>query len=591
MAQTDLLLNVWREACRHLELAESVERIALLLADHVPADYLVVRQIDLTRGGLETVAVGRCRSAAAHFALSRTECSGAAMRNLLAWCRDTSVIDGSVPGPNGVLTTVVPQDFRGACLAAPVHMDDGPTGVVLVLSSVGHFSAQHRALLGRLMEPIGVALANTARVHELKRLREALEADKQVLLRKLGRHDVADAVVGVETGLRAVMNQVEQVAPTDLPVLIIGETGSGKEVLARSLHERSRRARAPMVRVNCGAIPSGLVDAELFGQERGSFVGRVATKPGWFERAEGGTLFLDEIAELPLEAQVRLLRVLQEGTIERVGGTMALPVDVRIVAATHRDLREMVAQGIFREDLWHLMSVFPIQLPPLRERQEDIPRLATHFAARAGMRLVGVPLTPTSEELELLLAYDWPGNVRELAAVIERAAILGSGRRLRLEPTLGATPALNPRTAHADAESTAARATLLTLDEAMRHHIELALQDAGGRVEGRRGAALQLGINPHTLRARMRKLNVSSGKFRGRPPRAGNQSAPPRSLDVAMADHISQALQLTSGRIEGQRGAARRLAINPHTLRGRMRKLGIVAAAYRGRSGTADAEG
>jgi transcriptional regulator with GAF, ATPase, and Fis domain len=319
----------------------------------------------------------------------------------------------------------------------------------------------------------------------------------------------------------------------------------------------------------------------LFGQERGSFVGRVATKPGWFERADGGTLFLDEIAELPLEAQVRLLRVLQEGTIERVGGTMALPVDVRIVAATHRDLREMVVRGAFREDLWHLISVFPIQLPPLRERQEDIPRLATHFAARAGMRLVGVPLTPTSEELELLLAYDWPGNVRELAAVIERAAILGSGRRLRLDAALGRTPTLNARTAQTDAQSTPATATLLTLEEAMRRHIELALQNAGGRVEGRRGAAVQLGINPHTLRARMRKLNVSSGKFRGSTARADEQSAALGRLDVAMADHISQALQLTSGRIEGQRGAARRLAINPHTLRARMRKLGIVAAAYR----------
>jgi transcriptional regulator with GAF, ATPase, and Fis domain len=584
VAQTDLLLNVWREACRHLELAESVERIALLLADHVPADYLVVRQIDLTRGGLETVAVGRCRPTAGHFALSRTECSGAAMRNLLAWCRDTTIIDGAVPGPNSVLTTVVPQHFRGACLAAPVHMDDGPTGVVLVLSNAGHFSAPHRVLLGRLMEPIGVALANTARVHELKRLREALEADKQVLLRKLGRHDVADAVVGVETGLRAVMDQVEQVAPTDLPVLIIGETGSGKEVLARSLHERSRRARAPMVRVNCGAIPSGLVDAELFGQERGSFVGRVATKPGWFERADGGTLFLDEVAELPLEAQVRLMRVLQEGTIERVGGTMALPVDVRIVAATHRDLREMVAGGTFREDLWHLISVFPIQLPPLRERQEDIPRLATHFAARAGMRLVGVPLTPTAEELELLLAYDWPGNVRELAAVIERAAILGRGRRLLLEAALGATPPANQRTAshvNTDSDSPSTAATLVTLEEAMRHHIELALQAAGGRVEGARGAAVRLGVNPHTLRARMRKLNVSSGKFRGATSPAGSQSEAPRPLDVAMADHISRALQQSSGRIEGQRGAARRLAINPHTLRARMRKLGLEARQFR----------
>ena len=265
-----------------------------------------------------------------------------------------------------------------------------------------------------------------------------------------------------------------------------------------------------------------------------------------------------------------------------LGGTMALPVDVRIVAATHRDLHEMVVRGTFREDLWHLISVFPIQLPPLRERREDIPRLATHFAARAGMRLVGVPLTPTSEELELLLAYDWPGNVRELAAVIERAAILGRGRRLLLEAALGAMPAATPRTAsHTASDSTPAAETLLTLEEAMRHHIELALQDSSGRVEGPNGAAVRLGINPHTLRARMRKLNVSAGQFRGSTPRADYQSRPLRPLDVAMADHISRALQLTSGRLEGQRGAARRLAINPHTLRARMRKLGLEARQFR----------
>jgi transcriptional regulator with GAF, ATPase, and Fis domain len=434
-----------------------------------------------------------------------------------------------------------------------------------------------------LSEPLGVALANSARVHELNRLREALEADKQALLNKLGRHDVAEAVVGAETGLRGVMDQVAHVAGTDVPVLIIGETGSGKEVLARALHERSGRARAPIVRVNCGAIPPGLVDSELFGHERGSFTGAVATRHGWFERADGGTLFLDEIGELPLDAQVRLLRILQDGTFERVGGQRTLSVDVRIVAATHRDLREMVARGAFREDLWYRISVFPIQLPPLRERREDIPRLAAHLAARAATRLVGVPLTPTSEDLNLLLAYDWPGNVRELAAVIERAAILGAGRTLKISAALGAAaPAREAASAgppEGRADTAVVHGLSETLDEAMKRHIERALRLAGGRVEGAQGAAQLLGINPHTLRARMRKLQIPWTAFRGEA--TAPVDGPIGPLNDAMADHIRRVLEHTHGRVEGPRGAAQRLAINPHTLRARMKKLGVVVAAHR----------
>jgi transcriptional regulator with GAF, ATPase, and Fis domain len=516
------------------------------------------------------------------------------MRELLAWCRDGKVMAGSLPSTNRVLAALAPPDYRGECLAAPVHADPGPTGVVLFLARQARFTEADRRIVSRLAEPIGVALGNTARLHELKRLREALEADKQALLNKLGRHEIADAVVGAETGLRAVMDQVEQVAATDVPVLIMGETGSGKEVLARALHERSRRASAPIVRVNCGAIPAGLVDSELFGHERGSFTGAVSTRRGWFERADGGTLFLDEIGELPLEAQVRLLRILQDGTFERVGGQRPLSVDVRIVAATHRDLREMVARGAFREDLWYRIGVFPIHLPPLRERREDIPRLAAHFAARAATRLVGVPLTPTPQDLELLLQYEWPGNVRELAAVIERAAILGAGRTLRIAAALGAAPQSNasarpapiadgPDAGRSEAAPAGSSGDVsLTFDEAMRGHIELALRSARGRIEGPRGAAHQLGINPHTLRARMRKLRIPWQTFRG-----GGSSAEipaldrvPR-LDEALSKHVDRVLRATGGRVEGAGGAARRLAINPHTLRARMRKLGLKAATYR----------
>jgi len=244
--------------------------------------------------------------------------------------------------------------------------------------------------------------------------------------------DEVDAVIGADAGLREVMRHVDQVAPTDAPVLLLGETGSGKDVVARSIHKRSARAAGPILRVNCGAIAPELIDSELFGHERGSFTGAATQRRGWFERASGGTLFLDEIGELTLAAQVRLLRVLQDGTFERVGGGEELRADVRVIAATHRDLGAMVRAGRFREDLWYRINVYAIKLPPLRQRRADLPALAAHFAERAGLRLGTQQLAVRAEDLALLQAYDWPGNVRELAAVIDRAAILGGGVRLEI---------------------------------------------------------------------------------------------------------------------------------------------------------------
>jgi transcriptional regulator with GAF, ATPase, and Fis domain len=314
------------------------------------------------------------------------------------------------------------------------------------------------------------------------------------------------------------MERVDQVAPSDVPVLVLGETGSGKEVVARAIHLRSRRATGPFLRVNCGAIPTGLIDSELFGHERGSFTGAAVQRKGWFERADGGTLFLDEVGELPKQAQVRLLRILQDGSFERVGGQKPLHVDVRIVAATHRDLKAMVETGAFREDLWYRIAVFPIHLPPLRERPEDVPALATHFALRAATRFGTPSRIPTPEDMELLIAYPWPGNVRELAAVIERAVILGDGRTLEVATALGGNPVV-PRArvatpAPAAAALQPASDAFPTLDAAMRAHIEAALERTRGRIEGRRGAAALLGINPHTLRARMRKLGIAWNRYR-----------------------------------------------------------------------------
>ena len=324
-------------------------------------------------------------------------------------------------------------------------------------------------------------------------------------------------VIGAGTGLRDVVARVENVAPTDAPVMLEGETGSGKEVIARMIHARSQRARGPMIRVNCGAIPPELVDSELFGHERGSFTGATGARLGWFERADGGTLFLDEIAELPLAAQVRLLRVLQDGTLDRVGSSRSTKVDVRVVTATHRDLRAMCAAGTFREDLYYRISVFSVRIPPLRDRMQDVALLAAHFAHRAGVRLTGVPLVPTPSEVEALLRYRWPGNVRELAAVIERAAILGGGRRLEVAVALGDGIPSSSQSLAPASETAAPSGPLKTLDDAVRDHIERALVLASGRIEGRGGAADLLGLNPHTLRGKMRKLKVDWSRFRRTP--------------------------------------------------------------------------
>jgi transcriptional regulator with GAF, ATPase, and Fis domain len=355
-------------------------------------------------------------------------------------------------------------------------------------------------------------------LREVAALREAAEADKQSLLTRLGREKLGDPIVGAGSGLRAVMERVELVARSDVPVLIFGETGAGKELVARAIHTRSRRAAGPFIRVNCGAIPPELIDSQLFGHERGAFTGAVETRKGWFERAHGGTLLLDEIGDLPSAAQVRLLRIAQDGWLERVGAHQPINVDVRIVAATHRDLAAMVAEGRFREDLWYRIAVFPIVLPPLRERREDIPELARHFAQRAARRFGLYPAMPAAQDLELLAAYAWPGNVRELATVIDRAAILGDGKRLEVAKALGVStiPPVAPAEGERPKSAAAPPLEIVPLEEVVRRHIEAALAATRGRIEGPFGAAALLAVNPHTLRARMRKLRIDWQQFRVR---------------------------------------------------------------------------
>ncbi|MFZ5829621.1 MAG: sigma-54 interaction domain-containing protein [Planctomycetota bacterium] len=516
-----LLLEVWREACRHIELVGAVEAIGHILRRRLPLAALLVREIHSDEPAAVDTLVARplinhCRLPEARVQVTQQELDA-----LKHWCEQGEIASFAPAraDPNDSLSRLLfPRGLEAEALSGPLTPKSGRQGLlVLVAERETKLQPAHRELAQRLLEPFSVALGNFEQLRELAALREAAEADRRSLLARLGRKELGDTIVGADSGLRAVMERVELVARSDAPVLVFGETGSGKELVARAIHTRSHRSDRPFIRVNCGAIPPELIDSQLFGHERGAFTGAVESRMGWFERADGGTLLLDEIGELPPAAQVRLLRIFQDGWLDRVGGQEPIHVDVRIVAATHRDLAEMVATGRFREDLWYRIAVFPIVLPPLRERRADIPSLAQHFAGKAAVRFGLAAATLSQGDEQLLMEYDWPGNVRELAAVIDRAAILGEGRRLEVAKALGVAP----RPGRATTEPSARRepafqetVNVLPLDVALRQHIEAALRTTDGRIEGHRGAARLLAVNPHTLRAKMRKLKIEWQRFR-----------------------------------------------------------------------------
>ena len=314
----------------------------------------------------------------------------------------------------------------------------------------------------------------------------------------------ANEIVGRSPAIARVLEKIDQVAGTDSTVRIRGETGTGKELMAQTIHQRSARRDQPLIAVNCGAIASGLVESELFGHEKGAFTGATGRKIGRFELADGGTLFLDEIGDLSPELQVKLLRVLQEGELSRVGGSEAIRVDVRIIAATHRDLSAMVQTGEFRQDLYHRLNVFPILVPPLRERKDDIPLLASHFAAHYAERLGKRVDTIPDSVMDQLSRFHWPGNIRELANVIERSVIVSDGSILQL-----AEWATGPHVPVAVAPPPVQRGGVSGLMDVERQHILATLERTRWKVSGPGGAAEILGLKPTTLEARMKKLGIA----------------------------------------------------------------------------------
>jgi formate hydrogenlyase transcriptional activator len=372
------------------------------------------------------------------------------------------------------------------------------------LGAMGFMSLESEAysdgdieFLQQVAQQVAVAVENALAFQQIAELKDKLAKEKLYLEEELQTEHGFEEIIGDSTALRNVLKQVEVVAPTDSTVLIQGETGTGKELVARAIHRLSGRHERIFVKLNCAAIPTGLLESELFGHERGAFTGAISQKAGRFELADKGTIFLDEVGEIPLELQSKLLRVLQEQEFERLGSTKTIRVNIRLIAATNRDLKSMVEANQFRSDLYYRLNVFPITAPPLRERREDIPTLVRYFTQHYAVRMKKNIQTVPTKTLDVLSRYAWPGNIRELENLVERSVILTQGTDLQVP--------MNELQAHDRPASTAHS----TLEEAEREQIRRALHEARWVIGGPSGAAARLGVKRTTLQSKMQKLGIS----------------------------------------------------------------------------------
>ena len=506
--------HVFREVteriCGDLNIDKALENCMHYLKELMPVDYMYIMIFDDNWPAIRTMTMVSIRNN------HRTPASGfipinQSQRN---WGNRTFSNGKAViinHGKSIPLTRNVMSSFRQKEDLSIIHMRTEISGkyiggVGVCADGKNRYLKKHAKIIEELHRPFAIALINAMHYQETLRLKEQIQQDQKALFSDINAI-VGDEVIGANNGLSHVVNMANQVAPQDSPVLLLGETGTGKEVIARHIHKQSRRAEGPFIKVDCGAIQENLVEAELFGHEKGSFTGAVSEHRGRFERATDGTIFLDEIGELTSSIQTKLLRVLQDREFERVGGSEVISTNVRVIAATHRNLDGMVRNGEFREDLWYRLNVFPLFIPPLRERKQDIADLAHYFVQRKvkEMNLVEIP-TLGHGAIDQLTAYDWPGNVRELQNIIERAIILSGGRPLSF-PGLA-----SPSEIDAAATRRHNSGRLPSLNDVMKDHIVHAMNLAKGKVGGTDGAARMLDIQPGTLRARMRKMDIPFGR-------------------------------------------------------------------------------
>ncbi len=506
MEENEFFRQASLRICGNLEIEKAMQKLLLFLIEFMPVSKMFLQKYDHNYSSERTIAFANL-----------TECGKLDILTPLS--KDAQKHAGNIPTERDLFLIEDPQEFAISREMLQFHKFNASSLIVMVIRPKGillgsmvlitedseKFKDDHLKLLLLLKEPLAIAMSNALKHREILKLKNLLADDNRYLHSELRRLS-GDEIVGANFGLRDVMYKVQQVAALDSPVLLLGETGTGKDVIANAIHYSSTRSNGPFVSVNCGAIPDTLIDSELFGHEKGAFTGALAQKRGRFERADKGTIFLDEIGELPLQAQVRLLKVLQSKEIERVGGVKTIPLHIRILAATNRNLEEMVKDGLFREDLWFRLNVFPIWLPPLRERSPDIPALLQHFISLKSKELK-LPAVPTVSPgvTDLLMDYHWPGNVRELQNVVERALILNPSGPLTF--------------AHMNLQAQNKNKVLLgeisgsdNLDEITSQHIRHVLKKTDGKIHGPGGAAELLGINANTLRNRMNKLGIEYGR-------------------------------------------------------------------------------
>ena len=413
------------------------------------------------------------------------------------------------PGGGEGYRLAAAESVKSACFIPLVNRGRALGDLMIVRLTEGTFTAEDVDFLSQAAGQIAIAIENALAYREISELKDKLAQEKLYLEEEIRSEMNFAEIVGKSSALRKVLKRVETVAPTDSTVLIYGETGAGKELIARAIHDLSPRKSKAFVKLNCAAIPTGLLESELFGHERGAFTGAIAQRIGRFEVAHGGTIFLDEIGEIPLELQTKLLRVLQEREFERLGSSRTLRTDARLIAATNRDLEAMVAEQKFRSDLFFRLNVFPIQVPPLRERHGDIPLLVRHFAQQFSKRMNKTIDTISSATMEALSRYHWPGNIRELQNVIERAVITSTGRVLKVDVADLKISKPSSPAEKGSAQGSTNGGLRDTLEETERQQILKALKQSNWVVAGPKGAAAKLGMKRSTLQLRMSKLGIS----------------------------------------------------------------------------------
>jgi formate hydrogenlyase transcriptional activator len=510
LAQDELavLLGINQAIARHLDRDDLFGALAGCLATIVPTDHFGI-ELPIEGDRLQGHLLGPLSATASRTHPAVLPAAGTACR----WVLDhrEPIVTASraelrerFPVTFGVMSQV---SMESLC-ALPLLSGDRCRGVLFFMAAApGAYERLHRGLVDRVASAVAVALDNCLTHEEVQRLRDRLAAENTYLREEIRQQHDFREIVGRSSALAQVLARIEVVAPTNSTVLILGETGTGKELIARAIHDRSPRRDRPLVKVNCSAISAGLVESELFGHVKGAFTGALADRAGRFMLAHGGTIFLDEIGELPADTQVRLLRVLQEREFEPVGSSTTRKVDVRVIAATNRNLERAVAEGRFRADLYYRLNVLPITVPPLRERREDIPVLVHAFVDRFS-RDLGRRIDRVSEAtMQRLTAYEWPGNVRELQNVVERAVVLADGPVLEIGPEVPLR-ALQPQAPAAAAPAAENGDQALGLQEVTRRHMVAVLKQTSWVIEGPRGAARLLGLNPSTLHSRMKKLGI-----------------------------------------------------------------------------------